>query len=161
MKRKKEKLFLVLDHVTDPHNVGACLRNASAAGVDAVIVPKNRACHLTAAARKVSCGGSELIPFVVVVNLVRTINFLKQSGVKVLGADKSSKASYDDINLSGDVAFVIGSEERGLKLLTAKNCENLISIPMPGEIESLNLSVSSGILLFEYLRQNKKSKEEN
>ena len=161
MKRKKKKLFLVLDHVTDPHNVGACLRNASAAGVDAVIVPKNRACHLTAAARKVSCGGSELIPFVVVVNLVRTINFLKQNGVKVLGADKSSKSSYDDTNLSGDVAFVIGSEERGLKLLTAKNCENLISIPMPGEIESLNLSVSSGILLFEYLRQNNKSKEEN
>ena len=78
-----------------------------------------------------------------------------------MGADKSSKASYDEINLSGDVAFVIGSEERGLKLLTAKNCEKLISIPMPGEIESLNLSVSSGILLFEYLRQNNKSKEEN
>ena len=147
-------LLLLLDSITDPHNLGACIRSAAAAGVDAVIVPKNRACHLNSTVRKVSSGGSELIPFVIVINLVRTIEWLKKNGVRIIGTSKSAKNIYSNMDLKGHVGFVIGSEEKGLRRLVKENCDGLISIPMYGKMESLNASVSAGIVLFEYLKQN-------
>ena len=153
-KHKKQVLFLILDHMTDPQNVGACMRTAAAAGVDAVIVPKDRACHLTPTVRKISSGGSELIPFIIVTNIVRAINKIKNHGVKIVGGDHLAEQAYNTIDLKGSVAFIIGSEGNGLRRLTSKNCDNLVSIFMPGRIESLNASVSTGILLFEYVRQN-------
>ena len=155
MLEKETLLLLVLDHLTDPHNVGACLRSAAAANVDVVIAPKNRACHLNSTVRKVSSGGSELIPFIIVTNLVRTLNKLRSHGVEVLGADQLATQNYADQDLGKKVAFVIGSEGHGLKRLTSENCDKLIKIDMPGKMESLNTSVTAGILLFEYLRSNK------
>jgi|TARA_B110000438_G_scaffold296005_1_gene339997 23S rRNA (guanosine2251-2'-O)-methyltransferase len=152
--KRENVLILILDHLTDPHNVGACLRSAAAAGADAVIVPKNRSCHLTPTVRKISSGGSELLPFIVVTNIVRAIKKLSESGVKVVGAAAEANLNYSDVNLKGNIALVIGSEDKGIKRLTSKNCDELVSINMPGNIESLNASVSSGILLFEYVRQN-------
>ena len=154
---EKDSLFLlILDHITDPHNVGACLRSAAAANVDAVIVPKNRSCHLTPAVRKVSSGGSELVPFVVVTNLVRTIKRMKLSNVKIVGAEKNGETDYKELVLEKKNALIIGSEDKGLKKLTAKNCDTLIRVDLPGGVESLNASVACGILLFEFV-----SKSEN
>ena len=152
--KRENVLILILDHLTDPHNVGACLRSAAAAGADAVIVPKNRSCHLTPTVRKISSGGSELLPFIVVTNIVRAIKKLSESGVKVVGAAAEANLNYSDVNLKGNIALVIGSEDKGIKRLTSKNCDELVSINMPGNIESLNASVRSGILLFENVRQN-------
>ncbi len=153
---KESLLLLVLDHITDPHNVGACLRSAAAANVDAVIVPKDRSCHLTPTVRKVSSGGSELVPFVVVTNLVRTIKKMKLSNVNIVGAEKNGEMDYKEIVLEKKNALIIGSEDKGLKKLTAENCDTLISIDLPGGVESLNASVACGILLFEFV-----SKSEN
>jgi 23S rRNA (guanosine2251-2'-O)-methyltransferase len=152
--QKEKNLLVILDHLTDPHNVGACLRSAAAAGADAVIVPKHRSCHLTSTVRKISSGGSEILPFIVVTNLARTMKKIRESGVKIVGSEISSVINYTDADLLGRVAIVIGSEDKGLKRLTAENCDELISIGMPGKVESLNASVSAGILLFEYVRQN-------
>ena len=151
---KENLLILILDHLTDPHNVGACLRSAAAAGADAVIVPKNRSCHLTPTVRKISSGGSELMPFIVVTNLNRTIERLSDSGVKVIGADADKGKNHTEIDMKGSAAFIIGSEDKGLKRLTAEKCDTLAAIDMPGGIESLNASVTAGIILFEYVRQN-------
>lgn len=152
---KQDLLLLILDHLTDPHNVGACMRSAAAANADAVIVPKNRACHLNPTVRKVSSGGSELIPFIIVTNLARILEKIRSKGVEVVGADPTAKENYSGVNFSTKVAFVIGSEDKGLKRLTSQKCDKLIKIDMPGRMESLNTSVSAGILLFEYLRQIK------
>ena len=149
-------LLLVLDHITDPHNVGACLRSAAAANVDAVIVPKNRSCHLTPTVRKVSSGGSELVPFVVVTNLVRTIKKMKLSDVNIVGAEKNGETDYKELVLQKKNALIIGSEDKGLKKLTAENCDTLIRVDLPGSVDSLNASVACGILLFEFV-----SKSEN
>ena len=151
---KEKILILVLDHLTDPHNVGACLRSAAGAGADAIIVPKNRACHLTPTVRKISSGGSELLPFIVVTNLNRTLEKISEAGVKVIGAAADSGVNYTEIDMTGSAALVIGSEDKGLKRLTKEKCSELASIEMPGGIESLNASVTAGILLFDYLRQN-------
>ena len=151
---KENLLILILDHLTDPHNVGACLRSAAAAGADAVIVPKNRSCHLTPTVRKISSGGSELMPFIVVTNLNRTIERISDSGVKVIGAAADTGQNHTEIDMKGSAAFIIGSEDKGLKRLTAEKCDTLAAIDMPGEIESLNASVTAGIILFEYVRQN-------
>ena len=151
--KKDSLLFLILDHVTDPQNLGACLRSAAAANVDAVIVPKNRSCHLTPTVRKISSGGSELIPFVIVTNLVRTLKKMKLTGVEIIGTEKSASENYKDISLDKKNALVIGSENRGLRKLTAENCDRLIRIDMPGPMESLNVSVACGILLFEFIRK--------
>ncbi len=151
---KESLLLLILDHLTDPHNVGACLRSAAAANVDAVIVPKNRSCHLNPTVRKVSSGASELISFIVVTNLVRTLKKISSYGVEIVGADQMANKNYLETDLGLKVAFVIGSEDKGLKRLTAQNCNKLVKINMPGKIESLNASVSAGILLFEYLSRN-------
>ena len=154
---ERDSLFLlILDHITDPHNVGACLRSAAAANVDAVIVPKNRSCHLTPTVRKVSSGGSELVPFVVVTNLVRTIKKMKLSDVNIVGAEKNGETDYKELVLEKKNALIIGSEDKGLKKLTAENCDTLIRIDLPGSVDSLNASVACGILLFEFV-----SKSEN
>ena len=152
---KKNLLLLILEHITDPHNVGACIRTAAAAGVDAIIVPKNRSCHLTPTVRKISSGGAELIPFVVVTNIVRTINKLQDCGVRVYGSDLQANASHDQVKYSKKFALVIGSEDKGIRRLTRENCDELIKIDMSQKMDSLNASVSTGILLFEIARQNK------
>lgn len=153
---KKEQIrILILEGLTDPHNVGACLRSAAGAGVDAVIVPKNRSCHLTPAVRKVSCGASELIPFIVVTNIVRTINKLKSFGVCVYGSDLQASTFHDQVQYASKSALVIGSEDKGIRRLTRENCDELVKIEMSKKMDSLNASVSTGILLFEMNRQNK------
>ena len=152
---KKNLLLLILEHITDPHNVGACIRTAAAAGVDAIIVPKNRSCHLTPTVRKISSGGAELIPFVVVTNIVRTINKLKSEGVMIYGTDMEASKLHNEISYSDKSALIIGSEEKGLKRLTLENCDEIIKIKMPGRIESLNASVSTGILLFQMINQKR------
>ena len=151
--KKDNLLLLVLDHLTDPHNVGACLRSAAAAGVDAVIAPKNRSCHLTPTVRRVSSGYSELIPFIVVTNLSRTLKYLFESGIDIIGSDLSSNHAYSEVEYSNKTAFIVGSEDKGMKRLTKENCSQLIKIPMERNVDSLNASVSAGIILFEFLRQ--------
>ena len=150
---KDNLLLLILEHITDPHNVGACIRTAPAAGVDAVIVPKNRSCHLTPTVRKISSGGAELIPFVVVTNIVRTINKLKSAGVMIYGTDMEASKLHNEITYGDKSALIIGSEDKGLKRLTLENCDEIIKIKMPGRIESLNASVSTGVMLFQMINQ--------
>ncbi len=150
---KDNLLLLILEHITDPHNVGACIRTATAAGVDAVIVPKNRSCHLTPTVRKISSGGAELIPFVVVTNIVRTINKLKSAGVMIYGTDMEASKLHNEITYGDKSALIIGSEDKGLKRLTLENCDEIIKIKMPGRIESLNASVSTGVMLFQMINQ--------
>ena len=150
---KDNLLLLILEHITDPHNVGACIRTAAAAGVDAVIVPKNRSCHLTPTVRKISSGGAELIPFVVVTNIVRTINKLQSAGVMIYGTDMKASKLHNEITYGDKSALIIGSEDKGLKRLTLENCDEIIKIKMPGRIESLNASVSTGVMLFQMINQ--------
>ena len=122
---KENLLILILDHLTDPHNVGACLRSAAAAGADAVIVPKNRSCHLTPTVRKISSGGSELLPFIVVTNLNRTIERISDSGVKVIGAAADTGQNHTEIDMKGSAAFIIGSEDKGFKTLNRRKMSYL------------------------------------
>ena len=150
---KDNLLLLILEHITDAHNVGACIRSAAAAGVDAVIVPKNRSCHLTPTVRKISSGGAELIPFVVVTNIVRTINKLQSAGVMIYGTDMKASKLHNEITYGDKSALIIGSEDKGLKRLTLENCDEIIKVKMPGRIESLNASVSTGIMLFQIINQ--------
>jgi len=150
---KDNLLLLILEHITDPHNVGACIRTAAAAGVDAVIVPKNRSCHLTPIVRKISSGGAELIPFVVVTNIVRTINKLQSAGVMIYGSDMKASKPHNELTYGNKSALIIGSEDKGLKRLTIENCDEIIKVNMPGRIESLNASVSAGIMLFQMINQ--------
>ena len=151
--KKKNLLLLILEHITDPHNVGACIRTAAAAGVDAIIVPKNRSCHLTPTVRKISSGGAELIPFVIVTNIVRTINKLQSEGVMIYGTDMKASKLHNEITYGDKSALIIGSEDKGLKRLTLENCDEIIKVNMPGRIESLNASVSTGIMLFQMINQ--------
>ena len=151
--KKKNLLLLILEHITDPHNVGACIRTAAAAGVDAIIVPKNRSCHLTPTVRKISSGGAELIPFVIVTNIVRTINKLQSEGVMIYGTDIKASKLHNEITYGDKSALIIGSEDKGLKRLTLENCDEIIKVNMPGRIESLNASVSTGIMLFQMINQ--------
>ncbi len=152
---RTELKILILDGISDPHNLGACLRSAAASDVDAVIVPKNKSCHLTPTVRKISCGASELIPFVIVTNIVRTINLLKENGVMVYGSDLQATNAHDEIEFTKKNALIIGSESKGIRRLTRENCDKLIKIRMSEKMDSLNASVSAGILLFEISRQNK------
>jgi 23S rRNA (guanosine2251-2'-O)-methyltransferase len=148
-------LLLILDGVTDPHNLGACLRTAEGAGVDAVIAPKDKAAGLTPTARKVASGAAETIPFVQVTNLVRTINLLKDAGVWVTGtSDKATQDLYAG-DYKTSTAIVMGAEGKGLRRLTEEHCDHLISIPMAGKVSSLNVSVATGICLYEVVRQRK------
>ena len=156
-KEKSKLRLLILDGLSDPHNMGACLRSAAAASVDAVIVPKNRSCHLTPTVRRISSGASELIPFVIVTNLVRTIDFLRRNGVTVYGSDLEATKSHDEVIYPAKLALVIGSESKGIRRLTKENCDELIRIRMSDKVESLNASVSTGIMLFEIQRQTYKN----
>ncbi len=150
---KEPPFFLVLDGVEDPHNLGACLRVADAMGVHAVIAPKDRAVGLNATVRKVACGAAETVPFIAVTNLARTLRELKEAGVFVIGTTMDAPASLLDAKLDGPIALVLGSEGEGIRRLTAETCDALVTIPMFGSVESLNVSVASGICLYEARRQ--------
>ena len=145
--------FLILDGVEDPHNLGACLRVADAMGVHAVIAPKDRAVGLNATVRKVASGAAETVPFIAVTNLARTIRELKDAGVFVVGTTMDSPNTLLNTKLNGPLALVLGAEGDGLRRLTAETCDLLVTIPMYGSVESLNVSVASGICLYEARRQ--------
>ena len=153
LSKSKAPLFLILDGVTDPHNLGACLRNADGAGVSAVIVPKDRSASMGATVSKVACGAAETVPLIRVTNLARTIRMLQEQGVWVVGT--AGEATYDlfQAKLTGSLAIVMGSEGDGMRRLTRETCDELIKIPMVGLVSSLNVSVASGICLFEAVRQ--------
>jgi 23S rRNA (guanosine2251-2'-O)-methyltransferase len=146
-------LLLVLDGVTDPHNLGACLRSADAAGVDAVIVPKDKSADLTPVSRKVASGAAEVVPFVRVTNLSRTLQALKERGVWLFGAAGEAENSIYDNDLSVSMALVMGAEGSGLRRLTREQCDFLVRLPMAGSVSSLNVSVATGVCLFEAQRQ--------
>ncbi|HEY7776210.1 MAG TPA: 23S rRNA (guanosine(2251)-2'-O)-methyltransferase RlmB, partial [Kineobactrum sp.] len=146
-------LLLVLDCVTDPHNLGACLRSADAAGVQAVVVPKDKAADLSPVVRKVACGAAEVVPFVRVTNIARTLAALKERGVWLYGAAGEAEQSLYDTDLTGSVALVMGAEGAGLRRLTREHCDHLVRLPMAGSVSSLNVSVATGISLFEAVRQ--------
>jgi 23S rRNA (guanosine2251-2'-O)-methyltransferase len=146
-------LLLVLDGVEDPHNLGACLRVADAMGAHAVIAPKDRAAGLNATVRKVACGAAETVPFIAVTNLARTLRELKEAGVWVVGTSAEAEGDLFSAKLEGPIALVLGAEGSGLRRLTAETCDQLLRIPMFGTVESLNVSVASGICLYEVRRQ--------
>ena len=146
-------LILILDGVTDPHNLGACLRSADAAGVTAVIFPKDKSADVNDVARKVASGAAETVPWVRVTNLARTIESLKQAGVWVIGTDGDAEASLYEQDLSGPCAMVLGSEGAGMRRLTRDLCDFVVKLPMAGSVSSLNVSVAAGVCLFEAVRQ--------
>ena len=146
-------LLLVLDGVQDPHNLGACLRSADAAGAHAVVAPKDRAVGLTATVHKVASGASKTVPFIQVTNLARTLARLRAQGVWVVGATGEGQINLYEADLSVPLALVLGSEGRGLRRLTREQCDLLVRIPMKGIVESLNVSVAAGVCLFEAVRQ--------
>jgi len=146
-------LLLVLDGVQDPHNLGACLRSAAAAGVTAVIIPKDKAAPINATVRKTSAGAADRLPVVSVTNLARTLRAIKDAGVWVYGLDGEATTSLYSVDLKGNVALVLGGEAEGMRRLTREHCDGLVKIVMPGEMESLNVSVATGVALFEAVRQ--------
>ena len=146
-------LLLILDGIEDPHNLGACFRVADAMGVSAIVCPKDNAVGLNATVRKVASGGAESVPFVVVTNLSRTIRYLKDNGIFIYGTDDTSDKSLNQINFNGSIALIMGSEGKGMRRLTKDLCDDIFSIPMLGQVESLNVSVASGICLYEINRQ--------
>jgi 23S rRNA (guanosine2251-2'-O)-methyltransferase len=154
--REATPFFLVLDGVTDPHNLGACLRSADAAGVHGVIVPKDKSAKLNGTARKVACGAAETVPLIQVTNLARTLRDIKEAGVWVVGTAGETDTHVFDANLTGPMAIVMGAEGDGMRRLTREHCDVLVKIPMVGTVSSLNVSVATGICLFEVLRQRSK-----
>lgn len=155
--RHGKKLFvLVLDGVTDPHNLGACMRTAEAAGVHAVVVPRDNSASMTSTVRKVAAGAADLVPLVVVTNLSRAIKQLQQHGVWVIGTTGEATETLYQAKLKTPMALVMGAEGSGMRRLTKENCDELIAIPMLGETSSLNVSVATGVCLFEVVRQNQK-----
>ena len=150
---ERPALLLVLDGITDPHNLGACLRSADAAGVDAVIVPRDKSADLNATVRKVACGAAEVIPFLRVTNLARTLDALKARGIWLFGAAGESENTIYNSDLKGSLALVMGAEGSGLRRLTRESCDHLVKLPMAGSVSSLNVSVATGVCLFEVVRQ--------
>ena len=150
-------LLLVLDGITDPHNLGACLRVADGAGVHAVIAPKDHAVGLNATVAKVASGAADTVPYFMVTNLARTLKELKERDVRIIGTSDEATQSLYDIDLTGPVALVLGAEGSGMRQLTSKTCDELVHIPMAGAVESLNVSVASGVCLYEAVRQRSKS----
>jgi 23S rRNA (guanosine2251-2'-O)-methyltransferase len=146
-------LLLVLDGVTDPHNLGACLRVADGAGVHAVIAPKDHAAGINATVAKVASGAADTVPYFMVTNLARTLNELKERNIWVIGTSDDADQTLYQVDLKGSVALVLGAEGQGMRQLTRKTCDALASIPMRGAVESLNVSVASGVCLYEALRQ--------
>ena len=145
--------LLVLDGITDPHNLGACLRVADAAGVHAVIAPKDRACGLNATVIKVASGAADTVPYVMVTNLARTLRELKERDIWVVGTTGEADKTVYDVEQKRPIAWVIGAEGEGMRRLTGETCDELVSIPMAGSVESLNASVAAGVCLFETRRQ--------
>lgn len=145
--------LLVLDSVTDPHNLGACLRTADAAGVHAVIAPKDKAVGITATVSKVACGAAETVPFYQVTNLARTMKEFQERGIWLYGTAGEASESIYKTDLKGPVAIVMGAEGKGLRRLTRESCDHLIHVPMAGDVSSLNVSVAAGVCLFEAVRQ--------
>ena len=150
-------LLLLLDGVTDPHNLGACLRVADGAGAHAVIAPKDRAVGLNATAAKVASGAADTVPYITVTNLSRTMRELQERDIWLTGTSDDAEQSLYDVDYVGGTAFVMGSEGEGMRRLTRENCDRLVSLPMMGSVESLNVSVASGICLYEARRQRLKA----
>ncbi|WP_339906878.1 23S rRNA (guanosine(2251)-2'-O)-methyltransferase RlmB [Pseudomonas guineae] len=148
-------LLLVLDGVTDPHNLGACLRTADAAGALAVIVPKDKSATLNATVRKVACGAAEVIPLVAVTNLARSLEKLQQRGLWIVGTAGEAEMDLYDHDLTGPTVLIMGAEGKGMRRLTREHCDYLVKLPMAGSVSSLNVSVATGVCLFEALRQRK------
>ena len=146
-------LVLVLDGVTDPHNLGACLRTADGAGAHAVVAPKDHAVGLNATVAKVASGAAETVPYLMVTNLARTLGELQDRGVRVIGTSDDAPRTLFEADLTGPVALVLGAEGAGMRQLTRKTCDELVRIPMQGAVESLNVSVASAVCLYEALRQ--------
>ncbi|MGL5727610.1 MAG: 23S rRNA (guanosine(2251)-2'-O)-methyltransferase RlmB [Plesiomonas sp.] len=147
--------LLILDGITDPHNLGACLRSADAAGVHAVIAPRDRSAKLNSIARKVACGAAEHVPLISVTNLARTMRALQERGIWLVGTAGEATHDLYQSKLNGPMALVMGAEGEGMRRLTREHCDELISIPMAGTVSSLNVSVATGICLFEAVRQRK------
>jgi len=152
---KGAPLVLVLDGVTDPHNLGACLRVADGAGAHAVIAPKDHAVGLNATVAKVASGAAETVPYLMVTNLARSLNEMKERDIRIVGTSDDAERTIYDLDLSGPVALVLGAEGAGLRQLTRKTCDELVCIPMQGAVESLNVSVAAGVCLYEALRQRR------
>ena len=150
-------LLLVLDGVTDPHNLGACLRVADGAGAHAVIAPKDHAAGINATVSKVASGAAETMPYFMVTNLARTLGELKERNIWCIGTSDDAEKTIYDVDLTGPVALVLGAEGEGMRQLTRKTCDELVRIPMHGAVESLNVSVASGVCLYEALRQRRLS----
>jgi 23S rRNA (guanosine2251-2'-O)-methyltransferase len=153
LQRGKSLRLLLLDQVQDPRNLGACLRTADAAGVDAVVTPRHRAAALTPAALKAATGAAESVRLARVANLASTLHWLKDAGVWIVGADAETRRSLHDAQLDAPIAVVVGGEGQGLRRLTRELCDEIVAIPMRGTVSSLNVSVAAGILLFELDRQ--------
>lgn len=151
--QRPEALLLILDGITDPHNLGACLRVADAAGVAAVVAPRDRAAGITPSVQKVASGAAASVPYVVVTNLARLLRKLREAGVWVVGTCGDAEAGLYGVDLRGPLALVMGAEDSGLRRLTRESCDVLARLPMQGQVESLNVSVAAGICLFEALRQ--------
>ncbi|MES9962685.1 MAG: 23S rRNA (guanosine(2251)-2'-O)-methyltransferase RlmB [Candidatus Sedimenticola sp. 20ELBAFRAG] len=154
----KPAFLLILDGVQDPHNLGACLRSADAAGIQAVIAPKDRSAGLTPTACKVACGAAETVPFIQVTNLARVLRWLSEElGVWLVGTAGEAESELFEVDLKGPLAMVMGAEEKGMRRLTREACDQLVKLPMAGSVESLNVSVAAGICLFEAVRQRRTS----
>ena len=150
---REPAFLLILDGITDPHNLGACMRSAEAAGVQAVIVPKDKSVGITPIVRKVACGAAEVLPLVPVTNLARTLKKLQEKGIWLFGAAGEAEQSVYQAKLTGPIAILMGAEGDGLRRLTQETCDHLIKIPMAGTVSSLNVSVAAGVCLFEAVRQ--------
>jgi 23S rRNA (guanosine2251-2'-O)-methyltransferase len=146
-------LLLVLDGVTDPHNLGACLRVANAAGVHAVVAPKDRAAGITPAVSKVASGAAEATPYLMVTNLARTLDELKEREIWIVGADERAERTIHEADLPDSIAWVLGAEGEGMRRLTRERCDLLLRVPMAGEVGSLNVAVAAGICLYESVRR--------
>jgi 23S rRNA (guanosine2251-2'-O)-methyltransferase len=150
---RPEPFLLVLDGVQDPHNLGAILRSADGAGVDGVIAPKDRAVGITETVRRISVGAADRVPFLQVANLARTLDELREAGVWLVGTSDRAEQNLYEVGLTGPLALVMGAEEKGLRRLTEEKCDHLVKIPMCGRVECLNVSVATGVCLFEAVRQ--------
>lgn len=155
VKAQKAPLLLILDGITDPHNLGACLRTADAAGVHAVVVPKDRAATLTDTVRHIACGAAESVPFMQVTNLARTMEKLQALGVWLVGLAEEGGQLLYELDLKGPIGVVMGAEGPGMRRLTGEKCDFLARIPMAGTVECLNVSVATGVCLFECVRQRR------
>jgi 23S rRNA (guanosine2251-2'-O)-methyltransferase len=149
-------LILILDEVTDPHNLGACMRSANAAGVVALVTPRNHSVKVTETVQRIACGAATTTPVVAVTNLARSMRKLQELGFRLVGTDDSGAETLYDIDLTGPIAIVVGAEGKGIRRLTRETCDYLAKIPMLGNVECLNVSVATGICLFEVVRQRLK-----